>query len=141
MIKITLETGVIATPENHKRTVWALGLRKRESSKLVKDTPALRAMVKSVCHLVTLEKVDSSKAASDPFQAVPEYELGAVTERKVPEKKRKAPSLKTVEGDSEKKEVKASSKKSAKSSPKSEKSSSTKASAKEASKKTTKKAK
>jgi large subunit ribosomal protein L30 len=89
LIKIKLEKGVIATTERQKRTVWALGLRYRESSRVLKDTPALRGMVSSVQHLVSLEKVKGDEPVADPFQGTPEYDLGAVSARKPEEKAKK----------------------------------------------------
>ena len=97
-VQITLKVGVIGTTERQKSTVNALGLRYRESSRVVKDTPALRGMVKTVGHLVSLEKITETLVMENPFGGVSEYELGPLPEKREPEKKKKAPSLKTVDG-------------------------------------------
>ena len=97
LIKIKLEKGVIATTERQKRTVWALGLRYRESSRVLKDTPALRGMVRSVGHLVTLQKVKGDTPVADPFQGTPEYDLGAVGEKKPEKAKKKVSAPKPAE--------------------------------------------
>lgn len=83
LIQITLEKGVIATPENHKKTVKALGLNHRHQSRIVKDTPAVRGMVNHVGYLLKVENVSSAeKKVSNPFAAKAEYVLGAVKEKK-----------------------------------------------------------
>jgi large subunit ribosomal protein L30 len=117
LIRIKLERGVIASTERQKRTVWALGLRYRESSRVLKDTPAVRGMVRSVQHLVSLEKVKGDTPVMDPFQSTPEYDLGAVSERKPEEKvKKRASAPKSPEESAEagKTKVAAAPKKSAK---------------------------
>src|SRR4030095_9023500 len=89
-IRITLNVGVIAATERQKNTVEALKLRHRHDSRVVKATPALQGMVNAVRHLVSVGKPEDLPLA-DPFQGVPEYELGAVTEKKPVEKKKKEP--------------------------------------------------
>jgi len=89
-IQITLNTGVIGATERQKRTVAALGLRYRESSRVVKETPALRGMVNAVSHLVSAEKISDTLVIPNPFGGTPEYKLGPVPEKKpLPEKKKK----------------------------------------------------
>jgi len=95
-VQITLKTGVIGTTERQRQTVFALKLRYREASRIVKDSPALRGMVKTVSHLVSLKEVDPKQAPVQPFGGVAEYELGPKPEKKAKEPK-KAPSLKSVE--------------------------------------------
>lgn len=97
-IKVTLETGVIAATERHKKTVLGLGLKYRHAVRVLKDTPAIRGMAQAVPHLVKWEKVkgpDLLKTA-DPFGDVPEFELGAVKalpqKQKAPKKIKAAPS-------------------------------------------------
>lgn len=53
-IKITLVKSVIGSIPKHKETVKALGLRKIGSTKVHKDNKAIRGMVASVRHLVTV---------------------------------------------------------------------------------------
>lgn len=88
-IRITLHAGVIATTQRQKDTVEALKLRHRHDSRVVKATPALQGMVDAVRHLVSVGKPEDLPV--DPFQGVPEYELGSVTEKKPVEKKKKEP--------------------------------------------------
>lgn len=54
-IKVTLVKSVIGTKRDHRATVRGLGLRKRNSSALLEDTPAVRGMIKKVNYLVSVE--------------------------------------------------------------------------------------
>jgi len=85
MIKITLKQGLIGAMAYQRRTVAALGLRYREHSRVVKNTPQVRGMIKSVAHLVSLEKDIAPQTPR--FAGVVSYELGPVPEKKVSEKK------------------------------------------------------
>jgi len=42
----------ICTPENHKRTLRALGLRRLNQKVVRPDNPAIRGMVATISHLV-----------------------------------------------------------------------------------------
>ena len=53
-IKIKLVRSPICTPEQHKRVVKGLGLRKLNQVVERPDTPAFRGMVKKVPHLLEL---------------------------------------------------------------------------------------
>ncbi|MCC6933661.1 MAG: 50S ribosomal protein L30 [Deltaproteobacteria bacterium] len=44
-------------PSKHLKTLQALGLGRIGKSKLHESTPSLMGMVKSVCHLVEIDKV------------------------------------------------------------------------------------
>ena len=55
-IKVTLRKSGIGYPERQKQTLRGLGLRKINSSKVLKDTPAIRGMIKKVSHLVEVEQ-------------------------------------------------------------------------------------
>ena len=57
MLKVTLTKSTIGSLEKHKRTVQALGLKKIRSSVVVKDNAAMRGMIFTVKHLVTVEEV------------------------------------------------------------------------------------
>ncbi len=57
-LKVTLVRSGINRPETQKRTILALGLRKMWRSRVVPDNLAVRGMIKSVCHLVTVEAVE-----------------------------------------------------------------------------------
>ncbi|NLY78303.1 MAG: 50S ribosomal protein L30 [Tissierellia bacterium] len=51
-IKIKLVKSVIGRPENHKRTVEALGLRKIGQVVEKEDTPQIRGMIAKVNYMV-----------------------------------------------------------------------------------------
>lgn len=54
MIKIKLVRSPIGKPENHKRTIEALGLRKIGQVVEKNDTPQIRGMIKQVEHMVEI---------------------------------------------------------------------------------------
>ncbi len=54
-MKITLVRSLIGVKKDQRATVYALGLRKRGSSKEVKDTPDLRGMINKVSFLLKVE--------------------------------------------------------------------------------------
>lgn len=56
-IKITLTKSPIGRLPAQRNTVVALGLSKLQSSVIKEDTPAIRGMVNTVSHLVTVEDV------------------------------------------------------------------------------------
>jgi large subunit ribosomal protein L30 len=55
-LKITQVRSVIGSPENQKRTVRALGLKRINDTVEQEDTPAVRGMVFKVKHLVEVEE-------------------------------------------------------------------------------------
>jgi large subunit ribosomal protein L30 len=55
-IKVTLVKGITATKHKHRETVKGLGLRHREDSVEVADTPAIRGMINRVSYLVKVEE-------------------------------------------------------------------------------------
>jgi len=55
-LKVTLVKSTIGSKPKHKLTVQALGLRKLHQTVVQKDNPAIRGMVQSVKHLVTIEE-------------------------------------------------------------------------------------
>jgi large subunit ribosomal protein L30 len=57
LLRITLTKSPIGYPEEQKRTVEALGLRRMNQTVEQEDTPAIRGMVTKIEHLVTVEKV------------------------------------------------------------------------------------
>lgn len=59
-VKVTLVKSPIGYRRDQADTVKALGLRKMNSSVVVKDTPAIRGMINKVIHLVTVEEVSGS---------------------------------------------------------------------------------
>jgi len=56
-LKITLVRSPIGYSKRQKRTVEALGLRRLHQSVLKPDNPAIRGMVRTISHLVTVEEV------------------------------------------------------------------------------------
>ncbi|SEA06001.1 LSU ribosomal protein L30P [Arachidicoccus rhizosphaerae] len=56
-IKITQIKSAIDRPERQKLTLKALGLKKLNASREVEATPQIEGMVKTVSHLVKVEKL------------------------------------------------------------------------------------
>jgi large subunit ribosomal protein L30 len=54
-LKITLIRSGINRPEQHKRTIRALGLRKMWHTSILPDNVSVRGMLRSVSHLVRVE--------------------------------------------------------------------------------------
>jgi large subunit ribosomal protein L30 len=55
-IKITLTKSVIGYNKQQKATVKALGLKKMQSSVVKADNEAIRGMINTVSHLVSVEE-------------------------------------------------------------------------------------
>ncbi|MCB9263044.1 MAG: 50S ribosomal protein L30 [Flavobacteriales bacterium] len=55
-IKVTKIKSIIKRPEDQKRTMEALGLRKMNQSNEFEDSPAIQGMIRKVSHLVKVEK-------------------------------------------------------------------------------------
>jgi len=58
-IKVTLVRSVIGRPEQQRKVVKTLGLKKTNSFVIHEDTPAIRGMVNAINHLVEVEKVEA----------------------------------------------------------------------------------
>ena len=56
-LKITQVRSLIGRPQNQRRIVEALGLRRNQTAVIHNDTPAIRGMVFKVRHLVNVEEV------------------------------------------------------------------------------------
>ncbi len=54
-IKVTLVKSVIGTKQSHRATVRGLGLRRRNSTSELQDTPAIRGMINKVSYLLKCE--------------------------------------------------------------------------------------
>ncbi len=54
-LKVTLVKSVIGTRDSHRACVRGLGLKRREQTVEVEDTPAVRGMIKKVSYLVKCE--------------------------------------------------------------------------------------
>ena len=55
-IKVTLVKGLTATKHKHRESVKGLGLRHREHTVELEDTPAVRGMIDRVSYLVKVEE-------------------------------------------------------------------------------------
>ncbi len=56
-VKITQTKSTIDRPENQKRIIKALGLRKMNHSVVHENTPQIEGMIRKVSHLITIEKI------------------------------------------------------------------------------------
>ena len=57
MLKVKLVKGLMGTKQSHRATVRGLGLRWRNHSVEVPDTPAVRGMINRVAYLVDVTEV------------------------------------------------------------------------------------
>lgn len=57
-LKVTLIRSGINRPEQHKRTIHQLGLRRMHRSVLLPDNVAVRGMIRAVSHLVKVEAAE-----------------------------------------------------------------------------------
>ncbi|MCK4739850.1 MAG: 50S ribosomal protein L30 [Deltaproteobacteria bacterium] len=55
MLRVTLKKSPIGYNARQRKTVVGLGLKKVNSSKVLKDTPPIRGMISKVSHLVNVE--------------------------------------------------------------------------------------
>jgi large subunit ribosomal protein L30 len=56
-VKVTLIRSTIGCKKDHRDTVRGLGLRRINSTKVLKDTPEVRGMINKVDYLVTASEV------------------------------------------------------------------------------------
>jgi large subunit ribosomal protein L30 len=57
-LRLTLVRSTIGYADKQERIVKSLGLRKLQSSVIVKDTPSIRGQINKVSHLLRVEEVD-----------------------------------------------------------------------------------
>ena len=57
-IRVKLVRGLAGCPEKHRVIVRGLGLKKRDSTKLLPDTPQTAGMIDKVSYLVHFERVE-----------------------------------------------------------------------------------
>jgi large subunit ribosomal protein L30 len=57
-IAVTQVRSLSGRPAKHRRTIEALGLRRREHTVFHDDTPAIRGMIQQVVHLVSVQNVE-----------------------------------------------------------------------------------
>ncbi|BDG06754.1 50S ribosomal protein L30 [Anaeromyxobacter oryzae] len=58
-IKVKLVRGLAGCPAPHRVIVQGLGLKKRDSTKILPDTPQTLGMIAKVAYLVEWERVDA----------------------------------------------------------------------------------
>ncbi len=58
-LKITWKKSYIGKPQNQRRIIKSLGLRRLNHSVIHSDTPTIRGMVNKVSHLVVVDELDS----------------------------------------------------------------------------------
>lgn len=56
-LRITLRRSTIGRVPKHRRTIKALGLRKRGRSVIHQDTPQIRGMIRQVAFMVEVEEI------------------------------------------------------------------------------------
>ena len=56
-VKVTLLKSVFGQSKNHRETVSGLGLRRIRDSRVLVDTPQVRGMINSACHLIKVEEL------------------------------------------------------------------------------------
>ena len=56
-LQVTLRRSAIGRPQDQRKTLLGLGLRKRHKTVELENTPAIRGMVKKVIHLVDVREV------------------------------------------------------------------------------------
>ena len=59
MLKITLVKSYIGRPEDQRKTLQALGLKKMNSCVVKLDSPEIRGQVKKMSHLVAVEEIEA----------------------------------------------------------------------------------
>ncbi len=59
-IKVKLVRGLAGCPAPHRVVVAGLGLKKRDSTKLLPDTPQTMGMIEKVAYLVEWQRVDAA---------------------------------------------------------------------------------
>ena len=62
-IKVKLVRGLAGCPAPHRVVVAGLGLKKRDSTKILPDTPQTMGMIGKVSYLVSWERVDAPAPA------------------------------------------------------------------------------
>jgi large subunit ribosomal protein L30 len=55
-IKVTLVKGITQTKRTHRESVKGLGLKHREHTVVVADTPSIRGMINKVSYLLKVEE-------------------------------------------------------------------------------------
>src|SRR5690349_4446809 len=69
-LRVTWTRSAIGTPERHRATVRALGLRKLHQTVIHNDSPSLRGMLHAIRHLVTVATTTEEELAAAAASAV-----------------------------------------------------------------------
>jgi len=56
-LKVTLVKSMIGRPEKHRKVLQGMGLTKINKCVFLKESPAVRGMIKKVSHLVQAEEI------------------------------------------------------------------------------------
>ena len=59
-LKVTLKKSLIGSTKRQRATATGLGLRKINQTRHLKNTPAIRGMIKKVIHLVQVEEISEA---------------------------------------------------------------------------------
>jgi large subunit ribosomal protein L30 len=62
-IQVKLVRGLAGCPEKHRVIVAGMGLKKRDSTKILPDTPQTMGMIDKVSYLVEWKRVDAPPPA------------------------------------------------------------------------------
>ena len=65
LIRVKLSRGLAGSSVRQRATVAGLGLRKRNSEKILKDTAPIRGMIMKVQHLLEVERFDGDDSMRD----------------------------------------------------------------------------
>ncbi len=65
LLKVTLLRSLSKCTEKQRATLQGLGLRKREQTKILKDTVPIRGMVLKVQHMIEVERFDGDDSLRD----------------------------------------------------------------------------
>jgi len=57
-VKVTLVRSLIGTPRDQRETAKGLGLRKPQSSAVLRETPAVRGMIRKIGYALKVEAVE-----------------------------------------------------------------------------------
>jgi len=65
LIRVKLTKGLAGCSETQRATIAGLGLGKRDSEKILKDTKPIRGMIMKVQHLLEIERFDGEDSLRD----------------------------------------------------------------------------
>jgi large subunit ribosomal protein L30 len=65
LIRVKLKRSLSKCTESQRDTLLGLGLKKREQTKVLKDTPPIRGMVLKVQHMLDVERFEGDDSLRD----------------------------------------------------------------------------